>query len=280
MFSFSELVNETPEIHIVDVGASPIEGQPIYQSILNQGHFHLTGFEPNPEMFNELTKIGDPRMTFLPYALGNGQEATLNICIMPGMSSILEPDLHFLSHFHGFAEWSQITQKLALQTKRLDDIGEINEIDFLKLDVQGSELTVLENAIEKLKSTLVIHVETLFVPFYKNQPLFGEIDIFLRKSGFLLHRFGPLITRVLKPLLLNNDIYASFSQLLWTDAVYIKSFPHFDLLTPRQLFKLARIMHDVYQSYDMAMLALSHIDIQTGSNLQNIYLQKLQGIKK
>ena len=276
MFSFSELFNDAPEIHIVDVGASPIEGKPVYQPVLDQGGFRLTGFEPNPSMYAELLKINDPRMTFLPYALGSGEEVTLNVCSSPGMSSIFEPDLQLLSHFHGFAEWSQITEKIPLRTHRLDDITEVNDIDFLKLDVQGSELSILEHASEKLKSTLVIHVETLFVPFYKNQPLFGEIDSCLRQSGFLLHRFGPLVSRVFKPLVLNNDIYAGLSQVLWTDATYVKSFTRFNELSPAALFKIARILHDVYQSFDMVMLALAHMDTLTGSSRQSMYLKKLQ----
>jgi FkbM family methyltransferase len=275
MFTFNELFNDIPEIHIVDVGASPIEGQPVYQPILNQGGYRLTGFEPNPSMYEELVKIDNPKMTFLPYAIGNGQEAILNICAAPGMSSIFKPDIDLLSHFHGFTEWAQIIDRLSLTTHRLDDIDEVQKIDFLKLDVQGSELSILENATEKLKTTLVIHVETLFIPFYKNQPLFGEIDLALRKSGFLLHRFGPLVSRVLKPLILNNDIYAGLSQILWSDAIYVKSFTLFNELSAAELLKIARIMHEVYQSFDLVLLALKHVDSQTGSNRQAIYLQNL-----
>jgi FkbM family methyltransferase len=277
MFFFDELFNDVPDIHIVDIGASPIEGQPVYQTILNHGGYRLTGFEPNPSMYEELLKKRDPRMSFLPYAIGNGKEAVLNICASPGMSSIFEPDFNLLSHFHGFPEWSQIVNRLPLTTCRLDDVYEVTNIDFLKLDVQGSELSILENAIEKLKTTLVVHTETFFVPFYKNQPLFGEIDMQLRKSNFLLHRFSPLVSRIFKPLVLNNDVYAGLSQVLWTDAVYIKSFTSFNELNPNDLLKIARIMHDIYQSFDLVMLALTHIDSQTGSNRQAAYLQKLLG---
>lgn len=275
MFQFCELFDDIPSIHIVDIGASPIEGPPIYQPILDQGGYRLTGFEPNPHMYAELMKQPHPKMIFLPYAVGDGQESVLNICVAPGMSSLLAPDLELLSHFHGFGEWGQVIERQPLTTHRLDDLDEVQGIDFLKLDVQGSELDILENAVEKLKSTLVIHVETLFIPFYKEQALFGEIDLFLRKAGFLLHRFGPMVSRVFKPLIMNDNIYDGLSQVLWSDAVYTKSFTGFKNLRSDQLLKIARIMHDVYGSYDLAHLALSHIDPLGGSQRCSIYLQKL-----
>lgn len=279
MFQFRELFNDIPDIHIVDVGASPIEGEPIYKNILEQGGYRLTGFEPNPHMFKELINQPHPNMAFLPYAIGDGKESILNICSAPGMSSLLEPDLDLLDHFHGFGEWGQIVERQSLTTRRLDDIDEIQGIDFLKLDVQGSELAILENATEKLKSTLVIHVETLFVPFYKGQPLFGEIDLALRKAGFLLHRFGPIVSRVFKPLIVNNNIFMGLSQILWSDAVYVKSFMDFKDLQPNQLLKISRIAHDVYGSYDLANLALTHSDKLEASQRSSQYLQKLATVK-
>jgi len=276
-FPFRDLFPGTPEIHIVDVGASPIEGDPIYQPILNQGGFRLTGFEPSPAMYEELLKNPHPGMTFLPYALGDGKDAVLNICSAPGMTSIFEPDLEFLAHFHGFEEWSRVVAREPLKTRRMDDIDEVQAIDFMKLDVQGSELVILENAVEKLKHALVIHVETLFVPFYKNQPLFGDLDVFLRKAGFMFHKFGPLVSRVIKPLILDNDMYKGLSQQLWSDAVYVRPFNGFESLNSDQLLKIARIMHDVYGSVDLAQLALTFYDRKNDSHCQPAYLEKLIG---
>ena len=279
MFPFRSLFKDIPDINIVDIGASPIEETPPYQPIIAQGGFHLLGFEPNPIMYQELSSKPQPQMSFLPYAVGDGKESILNICSAPGMTSLFEPDLDLLSHFHGFGEWGKIVDHQSLTTHRLDDIDEIEEMDFLKLDVQGSELSIIENGREKLKHTLVVHVETLFIPFYKNQPLFGEIDVELRRSGFLLHRFGPMTSRVFQPLLVNNNIYAGLSQILWSDAVYVRKFTDFGELTPGELLKTARILHDVYGSFDMANLALTHVDKQTGSNRQAAYLEKLTNSK-
>ncbi len=279
MFPLRDLFKDIPDVHIVDVGASPIEGQPVYQPILNQGGYRLTGFEPNPAMYQQLVSKPHPKWTFYPFAVGDGSVAELKICSAPGMTSLLEPDLELLKHFHQFAEWGRVIERQPLTTRRLDDIAELKDIDFLKLDVQGSELAVLQNATEKLRQVLVIHVETLFVPFYKNQPLFGDIDLCLRKAGFMFHRFGPMASRVFQPVLVNNDIYAGLSQVLWSDAVYVKSFMQFGQLSPAELLKTARILHDVYGSFDLANLALIHYDLQSGTNRQNAYLQRLTTAK-
>jgi FkbM family methyltransferase len=234
-FNFLDLFPDTPKIHIADIGASPIEGDPVYQPVLDQGGYRLTGFEPNPAMFEELKKSPHPQKTFLPYALGDGRDATLNICAAPGMSSILEPNEELLANFHGFSEWGKVIDRKPMKTHRLDDLVEVRDIDFMKLDIQGSELSVLQNAIEKLKSVQVIHIETLFIPFYKNQPLFGDLDVFLRKAGFLFHKFGPMASRVIKPLLIDNDIYRGSSQVLWSDAVYVRPFTDFARFEPVKL---------------------------------------------
>lgn len=277
MFSFLETFNDVPDIHIVDIGASPIDGDPVYQPILDGGGFRLTGFEPSPEMYDELMKKKHPHMTFLPYAIGDGKEATLNVCYAPGMTSLLEPDMEVLSHFHGFETWAEVIKKEALLTHRLDDLKEVQDIDFIKLDVQGSELAILENGVEKLKSTLVVHMEVNFIPFYKNQPLFAELDLALRKMGFSFHKFGNLNSRVFKPLIKNNNIYEGMSQVLWTDAVYVRNFIHFKELASTQLLKIARIAHDVYGSVDLAQLALVHADEKAGTQRQKVYFDCLAG---
>ncbi|MFZ1546077.1 MAG: FkbM family methyltransferase, partial [Candidatus Nitrotoga sp.] len=279
MFQFRELFNDIPDIHIVDVGASPIDGDPVYKPVLEQGGYRLTCFEPNPSMFEELKKQPTPNMTCFPYAIGDGRDAMLNLCVAPGMNSLIEPYFELLELFHGYTEWGRVVSQIPLSTYRLDDLKQVNAIDFIKLDVQGSELTILENATEQLKHTLVVHVETPFIPRYKNQPLFAEIDLALRKSGFLFHKFDHMVSKIFKPLIRNNDIYAGLSQLHYADAVYVRSFMDFKDLAPSELLKLARILHDMYGSVDLAQLALRHIDLKTGENRQSTYINHLTGGK-
>ena len=112
-------------------------------------------------------------------------------------------------------------------------------MDYLKIDIQGAELMVFQNAVQRLANTLVIHTEVEFLPMYRDQPLFSDIDAFLRRYGFVLHRFQPLTSRAIKPLAVNNDIYAGFGQLFWADAVFIRDFVNLKPLDSAQLMRMA-----------------------------------------
>ncbi len=274
-FSLTELFNDLPPIQIVDVGASPIDGPPPYQRLIDLGKAHVVGFEPDAEQYQALQKQGKPFATYLPFAVGDGKEAVLNICHAPGMTSLLEPDMGILNHFQGFEQWGNVVGRQKVSTRKLDDVDEVRAIDYLKLDVQGSELSIMSGASDKLRQTLVVHTEVQFVPFYKDQPLFAELDQELRRAGFYLHRFTPLVSRLFKPLLVNNSIYSGCSQVLWSDAVYVKKFTEFAQLSSENLLKIAFMLHELYGSFDLSALALDHVDRKEGTSRQPTYLRRL-----
>ncbi len=275
-FSLFDIFDDLPVINVVDIGASPIDGEPPYQQLINQNQARVIGFEPNPDQFNQLLSQESTHCHFLPYAIGDGESHVLNICQAPGMSSLLVPDLDILRHFHGFEQWARIIEQQPVSTSKLDDIVEIQgKMDYLKMDVQGSELSIIENGLNQLAKTVVIHTEIQFVPFYQSQPLFGDLDQALVRAGFYLHRFTPLVSRIFKPLVNNGDIYAGLSQILWTDAIYVRRFTDFPQLDPQELLKIAVISHDIYGSYDLCALALDHVDRKEKTQRQSSYIQKL-----
>ena len=271
------LVTPIPTLRAIDVGASPIDGAPPYQPLLQLGGIEVVGFEPSPDQFAALQAASTPGCTFLPHAVGDGSEGALHICRAPGMTSLLQPDLAVLSRFHVLAECAEVLEQLPIQTRRLDDMPEVAGSDYLKIDVQGAELSVLRGAAELLRSLTVVHIEVNFVPFYVDQPLFAELDQALRAAGFYLHRFLPLISRVFKPLILNNDPYAGLSQVLWTDAIYVRKFTELDGLDDEQLLKTARIAHEAYGSFDLCGLLLHTHDERNGGGLYDSYLSRFGG---
>ena len=138
IFSFVEL----PDIYVVDVGASAIDGNPPYYNIKKIDRAIIYGFEPSPKEYKRLLEIAKPKEIYLPYAIGDGSEGVLNICQAPGMTSLLNPDLNILNYFYGFPEWGKVIEKEAMKTYPLDDIEEIEQVDYIKLDVQGGELNI------------------------------------------------------------------------------------------------------------------------------------------
>ncbi len=62
----------------------------------------------------------------------------------------------------------------------------ITEIDFIHMDVQGSEMNVLRGGENILSATKVVWVEVADVPLYDGQPLRKDIEQHMKGKGFKL----------------------------------------------------------------------------------------------
>ncbi len=274
MFSIREILTEPPPvIRIIDAGAAAFRDDP-FARLSESGWCEVIGFEPNQENCARRNATARPGHRYLPYALGDGGAHRFHETQNPLASSLYRPDAALLEKFSQL--WLPLVGESEIQTRRLDDIPEVKDIDYIKLDVQGAELDIILGAQRVLETTLVVHSEVEFIPIYIDQPLFGDIDVALRKAGFWFHRFDGVFGRVLQPLRPNGDPFAPLSQLLWADgAIYVRNFMRFDALSADQLLKLAIILHEVYQSWDMAALALRSHEAKTGKGLWQAYLERL-----
>lgn len=244
---------------IVDVGANPIDGDPPYKPMLAKRLCRVLGFEPQPNALDQLNRQKSSHETYLPYILGNGGEARLHVCKTPGMTSLLAPNPKVMRHFHGFSQWGKVVETQTVSTRRLDDIEEIEEMDFLKIDIQGGELSVFQNGRQKLSRAVAVQTEVSFLPLYKNQPLFAEVDIELRKLGFVPHAFATINKRMIAPLSVGNNPYAAINQLLEADVVYVRDFTRLGEIDPERLKHLALIAHHCYGSFDLTMACIDRL---------------------
>lgn len=242
---------------VVDVGANPCEGDPPYKPMLQAGLCEVTGFEPQPEVLARLNAIKGPRERYLPYALGDGGQHTLHVTAMDGMTSLLEPDPDRLALWGSFPQWGAVTSRVTVPTRRLDSISEIAAMDYLKMDVQGAERLVLSHAAAKLKDTVAVQIEVSFINLYKDQPGFGEMDVFMRAQGFLPHCFAEVKLWPLAPTLVGGRDNVGLRQLLEADMVYVRDFTRAGNLTVEQWKHLALIAHHAYGSYDLALRSLN-----------------------
>ena len=270
--SISDILQLKSLINIVDIGANPIDGDPPYKLLLKDGHARIMGFEPNQAALDQLNLKKGPNETYLSDAVFDGSEQELRVCVAQGMNSLLEPNLDLLSYFHGFPNWGKVNERIKIETIRLDDVKEIKDLDYLKIDIQGGELEVFKNGVKKLKDCLVIQTEVEFLPMYEGQPLFSEVELFLRNKGFIFHRFAPLVSLTIQPMIVENDIYKGLSQTFWADAIFIKDFTKFDQLSVLKLKKMALILHDVYGSMDIVLRALMAHDKKAKTNLAEKYI--------
>ena len=241
---------------IVDIGANPIDGDPPYKILLNAQLCNVTGFEPQSDALQQLNVQKSTFERYLPYAVGDGQLHQLNVCRYSGMTSLLEPDQNMFKHFIILKPNAEVLERIPIQTQKLDDIDEIQCLDFLKIDIQGAELSVFKSGRQKLKKTVVIQTEISFMTLYKDQPAWGEIDIELRTQGFVPHCFAAVKQWPIAPFAYVDQPNRAVNQLLEADLVYVRDFTRPELMDDEQLKHLALIAHHCYQSYDLTLRCL------------------------
>lgn len=101
----------------------------------------------------------------------------------------------------------QISGNETVEIHALDSIitQGVEQVDVLKMDVQGSELRVLQGAKHLLATAKpVIYMEVAFQPLYQNHPLLEQVDEYLDFIGYR-----------------RLYLYASPMPDLWGDAIYV-----------------------------------------------------------
>lgn len=158
----------------------------------------VVGFDPDADECARLRSAynGPCRVDFVAAALGAAAgAATLHLTREPACSSLYEPDPAVIATVPELACATPVGA-ISVELRRLDDcLGELglSAVDFLKLDTQGSELDILRGADRALAGARLVEVEVEFNPIYRGQPLFGDVDRFLRDRGFVLWRLGHLV---------------------------------------------------------------------------------------
>ncbi len=147
--------------------------------------------------------------------------------------------------------------------------------DLIALDIQGGELAALEHGLGRLASATVIEAVVGFVALYKQQPLLGDLQLFLRRHGFALHKLIDVAGRGFLPLSPPNQL-EPISQLLWAKAVFVRDFTALTHYIDNQLLKAALVLNDIYSSFDLALLLLAEHDRRHGTSHATTYHEALK----
>jgi FkbM family methyltransferase len=226
----------------------------VYNPLLDLSDADIIGFDPLQDRLRERAKVeqpsGDGTLTLLPYAIGDGAEHTLYVLNEDASSSLYPLDAGRIAHFNHLSTF-RVQRTETITTHRLDDVLPPGPVDFLKLDVQGSELAVLQSAEKTLAGTGVVHCEAEFSPIYDGQPLFPAIQERLNGRGFYLVD----IVDSCRYAYLNSRGIASLDRLIWANAVFFRESDERAVLTAQALIAAC-----VYQKPSMAahLLDLAH----------------------
>ena len=174
---------------ILDAGAS--RGHITKRLLKRFPAAHAYAFEPNPLHRDALERYAkeDPRVHPQFLALSDAEGAIdLHITESPGSTSIFKPGARLKEMYPKEARVRTVEQ---VRTVTIDGWVKQNgspEIQVMKFDIQGGELRALTGGTQTLQaSTLLIYIEILFNSLYEGGALFAELDLLLRKSGFVLY---------------------------------------------------------------------------------------------
>lgn len=113
----------------------------------------------------------------------------LNVNRAPGTSSVFPSNFNLLDQFPDARRYETVSI-FDVQARTIDSIAAesgLGDVDFVKIDAQGAELAILQGGADYLSQNLVgLEVEVEFCHLYTGQPLFAEVDVFVRGMGLEL----------------------------------------------------------------------------------------------
>lgn len=181
------------------------------------------GFEPDASECETLNRDAPDGFQYFSVALARDAGVlTLNVTKNPACSSVLPPNARLLDRLMGLGPEFETVSTIDVTAASLDAFlpaHDIDYVDLLKLDTQGTELGILEGADQLLRTSILgLQVEVEFSPMYVDQPLFADLDQHLRAQGFSL--FDLTRYRVRRARFPKAS--RTRGQLLWGQAFYLK----------------------------------------------------------
>ncbi|HSX11025.1 MAG TPA: FkbM family methyltransferase [Chlamydiales bacterium] len=197
----SEIANSTINVWMylphdpIIVEAGGFEGENAKEVAERYPYGRVIVFEPNPRAFKTLLQNveGLPNVTAINAALHSVRGMAplhLNHGVY-GNDIRLEP---WSSLLDGFCFGGDVFNcfkgpSVEVSCVVLDEWckeNQIDHIDFLHLDTEGSELQILKSSLEILKTVAVVHTKTNLSQFRKGTTQYRELKQFLEEHGFAL----------------------------------------------------------------------------------------------
>ena len=277
---YLDIIELDQKIEIMDIGAAAIAETPIYTKLIEEKIANLNAFEGDKRQSDKLKSKYEKNVKLYNEFLFDGSIQNLYLAHPEsGMTSLLKPNEKVLNFFNGFSKFGKIEKIEKIKTEKLDNISHLPYIDFAKLDIQGSELTVLKNGVKKLENCLAIQLEVSFVCLYEDQPSFGELDLWMRENGYLPHTFLNIKKWSISPTIFNNNLRQPGNQLLESDIIYIKDPFKLNLLNDTQLKKFILISHYLFKSVDLSVYLILELERRNVLN-KNSFKNYINNFKK
>ena len=150
----------------------------------------VDAFEPNREACRRAADASPSFVNWHPVALGRTTgKQPFYVLAAPTGSSFYPPN-DDIQQFLNNSAYRRLDHVVDVETWSIPDfLRQSNRPmpNLLKLDTQGSELDILQSIDDRgWDDVLAIELEVEFIEVYRGQPLFANVDAFLRSRGMLL----------------------------------------------------------------------------------------------
>lgn len=184
-------------------------------------------------------------------------------------SSLFKENTKLITRFHA-GRYGEIIGSEKVSVKEISKLlnnYNITKFDFLKIDVEGSELDIMKNLKTILeKDCLGVLTECFFQQYHFDRPLFSEVEIYLRSLGYKvfdisLEKWGRLNNPIPYPVNHHGQINGGNGQVMFANVLFLKD-PILDenSLTEEQIQKLI-ILSALFNQMDFAYELKEHFKL-------------------
>lgn len=206
------LLNQSGVRTVIDVGAN--QGQYAKTLLENGLRASILSFEPLPEAWNRLKRTAASNRQWTVAERIALSDSNREAVLHEAGNSVSSSMLRMTPAHLDAAPESATVNVVQVKTMRLDDYLANHPVQapaFLKIDVQGAEMSVLAGAKNVLRDLAIgVQLEMSLKTLYTGQNLYWETDRFLRQEGF---ECCDIIPEFRDP---------TSSKLLQYDAIYFK----------------------------------------------------------
>ena len=177
-------------ITLVDIGSSGGIA-PVWRTLRS---LTVVEFEPDERAPNPQRDWPKRRIVLRTPLWESNREMDFHLTAKQQASSLFKPNTELFARYPR-AERVAVNEVRKMRVDTLENQlreASVEWVDFIKLDAQGAELAILRGAERLMRACVVgLEIEVEFLPLYHGQPLFGEVDAYVRSLGFELFELRP-----------------------------------------------------------------------------------------
>lgn len=187
----------------------------------------VLGFEPDEAECERMRREVEKTSLWAKFELsasalaGQKGERKLHLFAHGVNDSLLSANKQFVERYN--VKSLESKGEIKIQAESMDELlfEKYAKEDFwgelIKLDAQGADLEILKGMPRTLRErSVALLVEVEFCRIYENQPMFSEVELFLREQGFTFYGFEKMSFRSRQRGLSQTE------RLIWGDAVFFK----------------------------------------------------------